>query len=132
MERAMVVGITTSAVVGVVLTATLLAGCGSEQDDDNPCHGQPIVYVEQDDDETEYHCGSATGAVVPLVFIDVDTRNKAKATPGKTVPFKPVVPPKPTGGSTAKPGGVNTVKAPAPAPKVNTNKQPAQKSGGKR
>jgi len=132
MERALATGITVSAVVGVVLTAALLTSCGSEDDDGNPCGGQPIVYVEQDDDETEYHCGSATGAVIPLVYIDADTRSRAKASPGKAVPFKPVIPPKPAGGSTAKPGGVNTAKAPAPAPKVNTNKQPAPKSGAKR
>lgn len=114
MERSAVAALT-----GAAIAATLLlAGCSAD-DDGNPCHGQPIVYVEADDDETEYHCGSANGAVVPLVFIDSDTRLKAKSSPGKSVPFKPV--PK------AQPPKVDVKKQPAPgtAPKVNPVKPPA-------
>lgn len=121
MERSIVMGITAATVTGVAL-CTLLLGCSTGDDTGNPCGGQPIVYVEQDDDETEYHCGSPTGAVVPIVLIDVDTRERAKQTPGKAVPFKPAPAPK-----------VNTDKQPAPVkPAVPAKPAPAPKSGAKR
>lgn len=131
MERAVFAGVTVSAVVALAL----LSGCADDSDTvANPCGGQPIVYVEQDDDETEYHCGSATGAVVPLVYVDMDTRSRAKAAHGTPVSFKPVAPPKGATPAPAKPG-VNTVKTAAPAKPVTPAKpaapapKPAPKTG---
>lgn len=116
MQRTAIGGLTAA-----VLAAVLLGGCADSDDTGNPCGGQPIVYVEQDDDETEYHCGSPTGAVVPIVLIDVDTRERAKQTPGKAVPFKPAPAPK-----------VNTDKQPAPVKPAPAKPAPAPKSGAKR
>lgn len=113
MQRTVVLSLT-----ALVLGTTLLSGC-SDSEDANPCGGQPIVYVESDDDETEYHCGSATGSVVPLVLIDVDTRDKAKTTPGKAVPFKPVPKAQQPKPNLNKQPGAGT------APKVNPVKPPA-------
>lgn len=105
MQRATVATLTATT-LATVLAAALVAGCADTQDEgDNPCHGQPIVYVESEDGGDEYHCGTTTGPVVPIVLIDVDVMHKAKSSPGKPVSFKP-----------------------APAPKVNTNKQPAPKA----
>lgn len=123
MERALFTGLATSAVVAVALSGVLLAGCASDDRDDNPCGTQPIVYVESDDDETEYHCGSATGTVVPLILIDTDTRKKAKLSPGKPVPFKPL--PKPAAPAPQKP---NMQKPPAPKPPAAPAPKPAPRA----
>lgn len=116
MEKPLFLGVAVSAVVAVGLGAALLVSCSADDRGVNPCGSQPIVYVESDDDETEYHCGSATGIVVPLILIDTDTRAKAKLSPGKPVPFKPLPKPSaPPKQSVQKPAAPAPVKPPAPA-----------------
>lgn len=121
MQRTAVLALTAAAV-----TATLLTGCSDASDDDrNPCGAQPIVYVEREDGEDEYHCGSTAGSIVPVYLIDMDTQHKAKSTPGKAVPFKPA--PKPAAPK------VNVNKPAAPAPKPAAPKAPAApRPAGKR
>lgn len=111
MQRTAVLALTAAAV-----TATLLTGCSDASDDDrNPCGAQPIVYVEREDGEDEYHCGSTAGSIVPVYLIDMDTQHKAKSAPGKAVPFKPAAP------------KVNVNKPAAPAPKAPAAPRPAGK-----
>jgi len=116
------VGVLTAAALAV----TLMTGCAAEDDTEAyPCGAQPVIYVERDGDDgdEEFHCGAATGTVVPVYMLDLDVKTKAKSTPGKAVPYTPpkttfVKPaaPKAPAGAGAKPA--------APAPKV-----PAPKSG---
>lgn len=113
----------TAATVGAIL----LTGCADDSDDDNPCHGQPIVYVEHDDDGSEYRCGSTTGAVVPLIIIDADTQKRAKLTPGKAVPFKPAPVPKVKVDVKKPPAAAPKPAAPA-APKPPAPARPAPKA----
>lgn len=105
------------ALTAAALAATLMTGCADDPDRDNPCGSQPIVYVEREDGEDEYHCGTPTGAIVPVYLIDADTKKRAKSSPGKGVSFKPL----------PKPGPKVDMKKPAPAaPK------PAAPRSGKR
>lgn len=102
-------------IAAAALATTLMTGCADEPDRDNPCGTQPIVYVEREDGEDEYRCGSHTGVIVPVYLIDADTKKRAKSSPGKGVSFKPL----------PKPGPKADMKKPAPA-------KPAAPRSGKR
>lgn len=76
-----------AAITAAAVAAVLLTGCSDEPED--PCNGEPVVYVEADD---SYRCGTTVGIVVAAVDIDVKVRKAAKDSPGKAVPAKPKAP----------------------------------------